>query len=768
VTVAVACATPEFARAGSYRAVDTDGAGCGLFAPSATPGYSATCGAVMTIAQTGLTVPAGSEENLTAHAPSGLLITGATGSFSTVDVGADGWGGGDFYTGGSGGNPWAGTSSFTDAPAFSSDHWGFQLTCGGGASCTRPVGGNPPTAGPFASVSVSTVTLTVFETQGPSVSAAGPNNLFNQTSGYAWNPAGDPWSIATAASDVSGVCTVVPSVNNQQLAPIAQFGHDESQWQQCPNQTSPGQLDTRQFVGTAGPLTLTLTATNAAGNSTPITHTIQVDNDPVQESLSIPNDPNPTLWVNHAVTVQSAASAGPSGISGTNCIVDGGKSSAYPDGGLTVDGDGAHTASCTASNGAVDPQGDHNTGSATQTIKIDEAPPAIGFEPVNPDDPTAVVVDTSDAESGVAGGSITVQGPHAKQARSLSTALDGADLVSRFNDAGKHGVYTFVATSCDAVGNCSSATEALRVPIRLGSRSFISFHRIKAPATVIHRRVRVGFRTKTVTRHRHGRRIHRMIKIGGHFRRVKIRVNPTTGCGTDKIKVRRKDFEDVRACRKLAPHVVTRDRQHLGHRVALHGLLTTKQGRPLAHRRVVIAARNDDRGARFKRVLITRTDKDGIWKAKLPGGPSRTVRARYRGSHVIEPATSLAQLAVPAEIKLKISPHVLPWSHAIRIRGHLVGRFVPHDGVALRFLVRYPHAKQRTALQALRTNRHGAFSFTWNYHAGRGVATYPFSVATTATETDYPYAAGASRPVRVTFGRRTPRHRHRHHPHRHR
>jgi hypothetical protein len=158
----------------------------------------------MTIEQTGLTVPAGSEENLTAHPPSGLLITGATGSFSTVDAGADGWGAGDFYAGGSGGNPWAagGITSFTDAPAFSSDHWGFQLTCGGGASCTRPVGGNPPTAGPFASVTVSTVTLTVFDMQGPSVSAAGPNNLFDQTSGYAWNPAGDPWSIATAASDV--------------------------------------------------------------------------------------------------------------------------------------------------------------------------------------------------------------------------------------------------------------------------------------------------------------------------------------------------------------------------------------------------------------------------------------------------------------------------------------------------------------------------------------------------------------------------------------
>ena len=181
---------------------------------------------------------------------------------------------------------------------------------------------------------------------------------------------------------------------------------------------------------------------------------------------------------------------------------------------------------------------------------------------------------------------------------------------------------------------------------------------------------------------------------------------------------------------------------------------------------MAIATKLTDRGGRFQRALVTRTDKHGIWSVKLGGGPSRTIRARYLGTHTVEPATSLATLSVPAEIRLHISPHVLPWSHRIHIRGHLVGRFVPHDGVALRLLVRYSKHGAPTPLQALRTTRHGAFSFSWTFHAGRGVATYPFTVATTATESDYPYASGSSRRVAITFGRRTPRHgHHKHHKH---
>ena len=171
----------------------------------------------------------------------------------------------------------------------------------------------------------------------------------------------------------------------------------------------------------------------------------------------------------------------------------------------------------------------------------------------------------------------------------------------------------------------------------------------------------------------------------------------------------------------------------------------------------MIAAANNGLGQFALPIATVTTSPSGIWTAKVPAGPSRLIEAVYGGSATDEPATSVpVTLSVPALIKLAIRPRIIPWDAVIHISGRLVGGYVPPDGVALRLLVRYPHLKQETPLQALRTDGRGRFAFTWSYHAGRGVVTYPFSVATTASESDYPFAASASRAIRVTFGRATP------------
>ena len=170
--------------------------------------------------------------------------------------------------------------------------------------------------------------------------------------------------------------------------------------------------------------------------------------------------PNPSVWVNHAVTVDATPSAGPSGVGGMNCSIDDAPAKSYPAGGLTVNGDGVHTVSCTAWNQAVDPQGQPNTGTNSTTIHIDEAPPSLSFQPQNPPNPTALVVDTSDSESGVAGGSIEMAPAGTSDWTSLPTSFDGSHLLAHFDDAGLSGAYAFRATSCDNVGNCATATEA--------------------------------------------------------------------------------------------------------------------------------------------------------------------------------------------------------------------------------------------------------------------------------------------------------------------
>ncbi len=768
------------ARAGTYTVNYANGSGCGLFTTTAV-GTTVTAqppcsGPSLAISTTSPSVNLGDGAAISTTAPTGVSIVAADPDVQLVPIGGRPLTAVSFRDGGVTGTPWNFSEPQPES-GFSTRLWGFNEVCENTSGCTAEA------------VIVDGVTFTASESSGPVV-AAGRGSLDSQT-GYVWNPAGDPWPIPFSSSDPSGVCSLGATVNGSTINGPAATPNTAA-WQQCPDLSwsaaSGATVDTRQFVPGAGPLSLALDATNAAGVTSSPSETVQVDNDPVAVSLATPNDDNPTTWVNHAVTVQAAAAAGPSGVSGTTCAVDGGPSGPYPSGGVTVNGDGVHTVSCTASNGAVDPQGAHDTGTATEAVRIDEAPPATSFAPVDPADPTRLVVDAPDAESGLATGTITIQGPHAERAVPLKTSVVGSQLLSRFSDATKHGTYTFTATGCDLVGNCSSSTERLRFPIRLGSRGLLSFARLQAPERTVRERVRVGYhvrtvrrrvlvgyRLKTVRRRRHGHRVIRHIKVGGHYRQVRRRIKvggherrvtlviaTDRRCAHRRVRTGRRRWRELSVCRAITMHAVTRHRVHFGRAVTVHGLLRTAQGAPIADARVRVLTRPRDRGGIFRRVGTVQTDRAGRWVARLRGGPSRTIRAYYPGARTVEPVSSYATLTVPAKIRLRISPRVLPWSLAMHVNGHLVGRYVPHDGVALRLLVRYPHTPAWTPLEALRTTRHGAFAFTWSYHAGRGVIAYPFRIATTATETDYPYAAGNSPSVTVTFGRRTPHAAHRH------
>jgi hypothetical protein len=784
VAAATVLALPGVALAGSYTVSYANGLGCGIFTPSATPGYgTSTCGSpYLAIFGGGADgdPASGSEENLATSPPPGVAITQVTTNFQDTGVDSDGWGAGDFYNGG--GSPWgptAGHSPFTDS-GLSSNEWAFQLECNGSSSdCTH---------GAFAELTVNSITFSASEAQSPALSPAA-GSLYDQT-GWVWNPPGDPWSIAASGSDPSGTCAIDALVDGQSTLLESQSANTFA-WQQCANGTWPGAIDTRQYVGTSGSLPVTLQGTDAAGNTTSIPYTVQVDNDPVEVSLATPNDLNPTVWVNHAVNVTSVATAGPSGLSGTNCSIDGASSFNDAGGSFTVDGDGVHTVSCTAADNAVDPQGQNDTGTTNETIRIDEQPPSVSFEPVNPADPTQVVLDAPDPESGLAGGSITIQGPHAKAATPLATSSDGSHLYANLDDQGRNGTYTIVADACDNVGNCASTSEQLHLPLRLSSASLLSFKAIQVPTVIAHARVRVGYRirtvhgrirvdyrVRTVVRRRRGKRvlvrvevgghekrISRRVKVGGHLRRVKIVIHADRRCGHHRVRVRPHHWRVISSCRALKVRVDSHHHGRFGHAVTVHGLVRTGQGVPVADAPVRIFTRPVDRGGVYRYATQATTDAAGIWVATLRGGPSRQIRAYYAGTATVEPATGHALLTVPARIRLSISPRVLPWSQTIAVTGHLAGRYVPHDGVALRFLVHYPHSRQWTPLLALRTTAHGGFHFRWSYRAGYGVATYPLKVATTATETDYPYAAGSSPALKITFGRRTPRHAH-HHGHR--
>jgi len=420
------------------------------------------------------TVPGGTRMGYQIAAPPGITISNVVYDIAHLQSIADGhgWIGLTYWDGGTAQVLPPGTA--VDAAAsgpLNTPYWGIELRCVQSV-CTSP-----------AEIQFDRIDVYAAETQGPSITpTTDPGSLWNQTGHWIWNTPGDAWPLPVAGGDASGICSL--SVQVGASAPIADSllpAPNNSSWQECqPAVGWTGALDTRDYVGSAGQMPVALQATNAVGlpTQTSVSETLNVDNDPVSVSLSTPNDPNPTVWVNHAITVDATPSTGPSGLRGMSCGVNGTTAQTYPAGGLTVNGDGVKTVSCTASNNAVDPQGNDNTGTSSVTVHIDEAPPALSLEPVNPNDPTGVVADTSDGESGVAGGSIEMAPAGTNNWTALPTTFSGTQLVAHFDDAGLRGAYAFKVQSCDNVGNCAAASRTLTLPARAQAVSDVSLEPI--------------------------------------------------------------------------------------------------------------------------------------------------------------------------------------------------------------------------------------------------------------------------------------------------
>ena len=170
------------------------------------------------------------------------------------------------------------------------------------------------------------------------------------------------------------------------------------------------------------------------------------------------------------------------------------------------------------------------------TVHIDESPPSLSFQPQNPGDPTALVVDTSDTESGVAGGSIEMAPAGTSDWTSLPTSFDGSHLLAHFDDAGLSGAYSFQATSCDNVGNCASTTRQLSLPLREASDSQVSLTRIVNPLQrrIVREQVRVGWHWATVRRH------HKLVRVkrGGRLKTINV-VKYVERCTTKRVRTAR-------------------------------------------------------------------------------------------------------------------------------------------------------------------------------------------------------------------------------------
>jgi len=575
-------------------------------------------------------VPAGRRATWLANAPAGLSIVGvsvpANDMYSNGINDGKGWGGG-FYWAGGGAQTHDNEPTYT-SPPLNSAYFGFQIVCGA-STCDGSV--SP------AQLTVESVNLQATESQGPALAAS---------SGL-WRSAGwvrGNWPLTFSGDSPSGVCAFYATLNTSLLTgPTSP--QNPATWHQCAAPAFAQTISTGAYGQGAVPLSLT--AVDAAGVAGAISRTIDIDNTAPSIALSGPQDAPTTAGVQN---ITATATAGPSGIAGTSCSLDGAPAQWHSGATATipVQGLGVHAVTCSSANTARDGSGEPGW-SAPASWRLSIRQPSIS---------------------------------------SIS--------FSRLVDALR----------------CTRTRTRVRIPA----------HWVTVTVSGQRVRVKLPAQTRTLALVRcHPRYTTRRVRIGGHWRTVRVPLLPHT----------------THASTKHVPY---------GASTTVSGWLGTDQGVALGHQSVRILAAPDNGQQMFRQVTAATTAANGSWTARLPAGPSRIVDAVYDGSQTVEPSSGQARVTTPASISLDVQPRHTHWGGRIVLSGRLAGGYLPGAGETVILSVHFGGGAHDFAHVSARGD--GRFRYVYTFLPGNGTAAYPFS-AETVRESDYPYTPSMSSRVTV-------------------
>ncbi len=354
LTLALCLGTPHVAQA------DETVYSCGYVANEVFIAYTAVniqtqaaCpGGGLTMAADAVGYKQGQNATWQAVAPPGLIIVAATipqGALQSqfVNAGSSGDFGGDFYWSGGASNitPGEAGASFT---GLASSDFGFQLVCG------KPTCNSPN----FSNITVKGIILTVRDTSGPSLNS--PSGLWQANGWIRGN-----WTLAFSGDSPSGMCSLSASLAGQTL-PGASSTQDIAAWHQCAAAAVNDPVYTAGYP--QGADTLQIGGSDAANVPTALTKTVYIDNQQPTLTLSGPTAAPSTGGTQY---VTATATAGPSGVAGISCAVDGTPAQWYPapTAQVPVSGIGQHRVQCNSENNAVDSSGVRAT-SAPQTFSM--------------------------------------------------------------------------------------------------------------------------------------------------------------------------------------------------------------------------------------------------------------------------------------------------------------------------------------------------------------------------------------------------------------
>jgi hypothetical protein len=305
----------------------------------------------MEVFGSGSGVPAGSRAYWQIDAPPGRAIVGVhTEGSGMITYGVDsnmGWGGG-FYWQGGGAQVHQGEIGYSSPPLLSS-YFGWQIICGW-STCN---GATKP-----GELSILGLEIEAAGGSGPTVSPA-PGSL-GAASGWVrgW------WPVAFNADGPTGACQLAATLGGVNVSQPVSEPQSQTTWHQC-TAGSFSQSFSTASVGSGASVPLVMWARDAAYDyqaghylSDTVTRSVNIDNDPVTLNLSGPTDAPSTAGTQY---VNATAAAGPSGVQGITCTVDGSPGQFYSGAAarVPVSGIGEHTVRCAADNNAVDPSGAH-------------------------------------------------------------------------------------------------------------------------------------------------------------------------------------------------------------------------------------------------------------------------------------------------------------------------------------------------------------------------------------------------------------------------
>jgi hypothetical protein len=495
------------------------------------------------------------------------------------------------------------------------------------------------------------------------------------------------------ASDTAGIQMATVSIDGREIARRSN-SCDFTYTAPCPQASIDQPFPTAGF-GADGTHVLTLAATDAAGNSSSVSRTINIDNSPpdAPQSLTVVGGDGWRPANDFAITWKLAPPAAGAHVAGAEwnlCPTAGGACTHSSANGtdltsishVKLPAPGAYTLKLWLRDQAGNQ--DQRLAAPLVTLRYDDASPEASFEASDPNDPTLVAVTTTDRGSGVTTGEIQMRRQGVGQWLTLPTTIAAGRLTAHIDDERLgDGVFELQATATDAAGNQRTTTQ----------RADGSAETITLPL-----RLKTSLKSGVVIRHGHRTR--------------------------------------------LAQAAFA----HYGQLVRVRGRLTSPEGNPLQGVDVQAFTQIRDGITPPRLTATVKTSRTGAFSFLVRKGPSRSIRIRYDGTNQIRPSTKILLLNVRSGTSMRPNHRRVVNGESVRFHGRIRTGRIPQHGKLVEVQV-WVRGTWRTFATA-RAGQRGSWSYDYRFDGTRGQQTYRFR-AKVPPETGYPFATGRSRVVRV-------------------